>query len=105
MDRRRQRQEHARNAADAFGDLRDPAQEFSLPAVGDGVYALENVSDGKIAVLVYHDENENGLIDKNFIGIPREPLAISNAYRPKGPPSFHCSESTCEAPRSCASQA
>jgi outer membrane protein len=42
------------DAADAFGDLRDPAQEFSLPAVGDGVYALENVSDGKIAVLVYH---------------------------------------------------
>ena len=76
------------NAADAFGDLRDPAQEFSLPAVGDGTYALENVIDGQIAVLVYHDENENGIIDKNFIGIPREPLAISNAYKPKGPPSF-----------------
>ena len=76
------------DAADAFGDLRDPAQEFSLPAVGDGVYALEDVSDGEIAVLVYHDENGNGLIDKNFIGIPREPLAISNGYKPKGPPSF-----------------
>ncbi len=76
------------DAADAFGDLRDPAQEFSLPAVGDGNYALENVFDGNIAVLVYYDENENGLIDKNFIGIPRELLAISNAYKPKGPPSF-----------------
>jgi outer membrane protein len=76
------------DAADAFGDLRDPAQEFSLPAVGDGVYALENVSDGEIAVLVYYDENENGLIDKNFIGIPRESLAMSNAYEPKGPPSY-----------------
>ena len=76
------------DAADAFGDLRDPAQEFSLPAVGDGIYALENVSDGEVAVLVYYDENENGLIDKNFIGIPRESLAMSNAYKPKGPPSF-----------------
>ncbi|MBT8081145.1 MAG: efflux RND transporter permease subunit [Gammaproteobacteria bacterium] len=76
------------DAADAFSDLRDPAQEYSLAAVGDGLYALENVSDGEIAVLVYHDENENGLIDKNFIGIPRELLAMSNAYQPKGPPSF-----------------
>ncbi len=76
------------DAADAFGDLRDPVQEISLPAVGDGIYRLRNNSDGEIAVLVYHDENANGLMDKNFIGIPRELLAISNAYQPKGPPSF-----------------
>jgi outer membrane protein len=76
------------DAADAFGDLRDPAQEYSQPAVGDGIYRLENISGGEIAVLVYHDENANGLMDKNFIGIPRELLAISNAYQPKGPPSF-----------------
>ncbi len=30
------------DAADAFGDLRDPAHEFALPAVGDSVYRLEN---------------------------------------------------------------
>ena len=76
------------DAADTFGDLRDPAQEVFLPAVGDGLYRLEGVPAGRIAVLVYFDENANGLIDKNFIGIPREPLAISNAYQPKGPPSF-----------------
>jgi multidrug efflux pump subunit AcrB/outer membrane scaffolding protein for murein synthesis (MipA/OmpV family) len=76
------------DAADTFGDLRDAAQEFSLPAVGDGIYRLQDVRDGEIAVLVYHDENQNGQIDKNFIGIPRELLAISNNYQPKGPPSF-----------------
>ena len=76
------------DAADAFVDLRDPAQEFSLPAASDGTYRLSNVTEGEIAVLVYHDENTNGRIDKNFIGIPREPLAISNNYQPKGPPSF-----------------
>ncbi len=76
------------DSADAFGDLRDPVQQLSLPAVGDGNYPLENVGEGKIAVLVYYDENANGLIDKNFIGIPRERLAISNDYQPKGPPSF-----------------
>jgi outer membrane protein len=76
------------DAADAFGDLRDPAQEISLPAIGDGYYRLRNIIDGQIAVLVYHDENANGRIDKNFIGIPRERLAISNNYQPKGPPTF-----------------
>lgn len=27
-------------------------------------------------------------IDKNFIGIPTEPLGFSNNYKPKGPPSY-----------------
>jgi len=76
------------DAADTFGDLRDPAQEFTLPAVGDGTYRLGDIRGGRIAVLVYFDENENSRLDKNFIGIPREPLAISNDYQPKGPPSF-----------------
>ena len=76
------------DAADAFGDLRDPVQEIAVPATGDGQYLLENIINGQIAVLVYHDENANGRIDKNFIGIPRERLAISNNYQPKGPPTF-----------------
>lgn len=76
------------DAADAFGDLRDPVQEIALAAKGDGVYELGEIADGEIAILVYFDENENGLIDKNFIGIPRERLSISNDYQPKGPPSF-----------------
>ena len=76
------------DAADAFGDLRDPAKELRMPARGDGRYALTGLEAGEIALLVYHDENANGVLDKNFIGIPREMLAISNNYQPKGPPSF-----------------
>ena len=76
------------DAADTFGDLRDPAQQIPLPARGDGNYLLENVVEGEIAVLVYLDKNANGILDKNFIGIPREMLGISNNYQPKGPPSF-----------------
>lgn len=76
------------DAADTFGDLRDPAQVIRRPARGDGEYALTGLAEGEIALLVYHDENANGILDKNFIGIPRETLAISNNYQPKGPPSF-----------------
>lgn len=76
------------DAADAFGDLRDAAREVRMPARGDGDYSLTGLVPGEIAVLVFHDENANGVLDKNFIGIPREMLAISNNYQPKGPPSF-----------------
>ena len=55
------------DAADAFGDLRDPAQEFSLPAVGDGIYALENFSDGEIAVLVCRARLENSVVESPIV--------------------------------------
>ncbi len=76
------------DAADTFGDLRDPALEIAMPARGEGPYKLDELPTVEVAILVYHDANDNGLIDKNFIGIPRESLAISNDYQPKGPPSF-----------------
>ena len=76
------------DSANTFGDFRDPAQELTLEARGDGLYPLGDLPAGDIAVLVYLDENGNGLIDKNFIGIPTEPLGLSNGYQPKGPPRF-----------------
>jgi uncharacterized protein (DUF2141 family) len=50
---------------------------------------FENLPFGTYAVSVHHDINENGRLDKNFFGIPREPFGVSN--NPKkffGPPSF-----------------
>jgi outer membrane protein len=76
------------DSANAFGDFRDPASETFAESRGDGAYRIGDVPSGTIAVLVYVDANANGLIDKNFIGIPREVLGLSNNYRPKGPPSF-----------------
>ena len=76
------------DSANAFGDFRDPVKELRTPVRDDGEYRVEGIPAGDIALLVYVDENENGLIDKNFIGIPKEPLGMSNGYRPKGPPAF-----------------
>jgi outer membrane protein len=76
------------DAADKFREFRDPVQSVVVPASGDGDYVLPDVVGSTIALLVYYDQNENGRIDKNFIGIPRERLALSNNYQPKGPPSF-----------------
>ena len=76
------------DTANSFGDFRDPAIETRVESRGADSYKVNDVPDGEIAVLVYHDANDNNVIDKNFIGIPREPLGLSNDYRPKGPPSF-----------------
>jgi outer membrane protein len=76
------------DTADAFRDFRDPVMEVRLSSHGDGDYLLPGTGNGKIALIVFHDENQNGIIDKNFIGIPREKLAFSNGYQPKGPPNF-----------------
>ena len=76
------------DSANTFGDFRDPILEVRTEIRPDSVYLVEEIPAGEIAMLVYVDDNENGLIDKNFIGIPKEALGISNNYRPKGPPSF-----------------
>ncbi len=76
------------DSPNAFGDFRDPVREVRVPIQTDNLYRIGDIPAGDIAVLIYVDENENGLIDKNFIGIPKEPLGISNNYRPKGPPAF-----------------
>ena len=76
------------DSPNAFGDFRDPVREVRAPIQADNLYRVDDIPAGAVAVLVYVDENENGSIDKNFIGIPKEPLGISNNYRPKGPPAF-----------------
>ena len=76
------------DSANAFGDLRDPAKVVKYPLDGREVYRIQDITPGEYALLVYYDENNNDRIDKNFIGIPKEPLGFSNRYQPKGPPSY-----------------
>jgi uncharacterized protein (DUF2141 family) len=47
------------------------------------------IEPGTYAIAVYHDENSNGKLDSNFIGIPREGVGFSNnAKGHMGPPKF-----------------
>lgn len=71
-----------------FGELRAPFLSRRFPCDGRDEYSLTDVPAGEYALVVYQDENGNGRLDKNFIGIPIEPLGFSNDYRPKGPPMF-----------------
>ncbi|MFW2439935.1 MAG: MipA/OmpV family protein [Arenicellales bacterium] len=76
------------NTANSFADLRDPVRVVKHSLDGSEEYKIDNVEAGEYALLVYFDENANDRIDKNFIGIPKEPLGFSNRYLPKGPPSY-----------------
>ena len=76
------------NDPNAFGDFRLPAREERFRLQEGDRYLITGVPSGEVAVLAYVDENENGALDRTFIGIPKEPIGLSNGYRPKGPPSF-----------------
>lgn len=68
--------------------------------VYEKVVGLENLKDGRVevelslpygalAISVHHDSNANGEMDRNFIGIPKEPVGLSNGHVPRfGPPKF-----------------
>ena len=40
-------------------------------------------------IAIFHDVNDNGKMDKNFVGVPKEPYGFSNNARSKwGPPKY-----------------
>ena len=56
---------------------------------GEITVIFENLQPGDYALSVIHDENENGKLDSNAFGIPKEGFAFgNNAMGSFGPPSF-----------------
>lgn len=50
---------------------------------------FDNLPAGAYALSVVHDENENGELDSNFMGIPKEGFGFgNNALGRFGPPDF-----------------
>lgn len=57
--------------------------------LGRVILVIENLPEGEYALSVIHDLNENGKLDSNAIGIPKEPYGFSNdAAGNFGPPSY-----------------
>ena len=53
------------------------------------VVVVENLAHGTYGFSFFHDVNDNGKLDKNFIGIPKEPYGFSNDEKGTfGPPDF-----------------
>ncbi len=57
--------------------------------VNDLVHVELSLPQGEYAISIYHDSNDNGDLDTNWIGIPKEPVALSNNAKPRfGPPKY-----------------
>ncbi|VXC13799.1 conserved exported hypothetical protein [Flavobacterium sp. 9AF] len=55
----------------------------------EAIVVFKNLEKGEYAVSIYHDENNNDEMDKNFMGIPKEDYASSNnAKGTFGPPKY-----------------
>ncbi len=75
----------------------------SFPMIGDkaysyGIYSITNnqttvefddIDYGEYAVSVFHDENNDGKLNTNFLGIPKESVGVSKNVKGRfGPPKF-----------------
>ncbi|MCD9574364.1 DUF2141 domain-containing protein [Flavobacterium soyae] len=50
---------------------------------------FDNLPSGEYAISTYHDENNNGKLDRNAMGIPSEDYAASNNAKGfMGPPAY-----------------
>ena len=66
-------------------DKRIAFQEVKLKPEIDTVIFETNVPDGEYLVMLVHDITNNGKLDTSFIGMPKEPVGLSN-YDGKGIP-------------------
>jgi uncharacterized protein (DUF2141 family) len=65
-------------------------QQTSVPiGAATGTCSFTRIKGGVYAVALFHDENGNGKLDTNFIGIPSEGVGVSNnATGSFGPPKW-----------------
>lgn len=75
---------------DTFLSLDNAIKGISAPAhKGEVTLKIEDLRPGEYALAVYHDENGNGKLDTNWMGIPKEKVAFSKGkMHTFGPPKY-----------------
>jgi uncharacterized protein (DUF2141 family) len=59
------------------------ARSVDLPIHnGRCIWQIDHLAFGEYAIMLHHDENANGKMDKNFIGLPKEGYGFSNDAEP-----------------------
>lgn len=60
-------------------DGNNAIQKFKIPVKGKTqTVEIEGLDFGSYGIKMYQDINENGSLDKNFLGMPEEPFGFSN---------------------------
>ena len=57
-------------------------KSVEINAKGFATISVENIASGTYAIAAFLDENGNGKMDINFLGIPKEKYGFSNNARP-----------------------
>jgi len=78
------------NSLEGYTNDDETLQQAALPIrKGKAEWVLTDLPWGKYSIKVYHDENGNGRLDRNGLGMPREAYGFSNNARGDfGPPDF-----------------
>jgi uncharacterized protein (DUF2141 family) len=79
--------------SDKDGFLNDPyrfaAVALRANAARKSSVVFSNLDPGRYAIMLFHDKNGNGKLDKNALGVPTEPYGFSNNVQGfLGPPAF-----------------
>lgn len=71
---------HLFNNKDYFPKLSDKAFKFDRVKISKNkaVIVFEDVPFGDYAITTHHDQNNNGIMDKSFLGYPSEGFGLSN---------------------------
>ena len=56
---------------------------YQIEQVGQLHLSLDDLEPGTYAIAVFHDENNNGHLDQNAVGIPTEPYCFSRKPKSK----------------------
>jgi uncharacterized protein (DUF2141 family) len=78
------------NSANNFPRAGQALASFRMKAAkGDLSFTIHNLPPGKYAAVAFHDENDNGTLDVDPLGMPTEGYGVSNdAREPDGPPQY-----------------
>ena len=73
--------------------LKNPTQS-KISAINDGnaIAIFSGIVPGTYAIVIFHDKNENSILDFDENGIPKENYGVSNNTFGYGPPQWHDSK-------------
>jgi uncharacterized protein (DUF2141 family) len=68
--------------------LKKPLISKRSAAVSNEITFSFPVEEGRYSISVFQDTNNNEILDKNWAGIPNEPIGFGNNHKPFGKPEF-----------------
>ena len=79
------------NNSDNFNNPELVYKELFLTLPGQSMTVIfDSIPEGTYAFALFHDENDNQVLDQNFLNIPQEGFAFSNnSMGTFGPPSYN----------------